>query len=115
MRHVVLIIVLLFSPIAFGERAFEAGKINKILIHNNPSEDSISERVVVYLDATMEGGFCTKKNWAIVLNNEAAKAQYALLLASYLSGKKVKLSGNLESDCIAEYENVRNVEIFENI
>lgn len=115
MNRIILVLVCTLSAMAFGEQAVEEGGISKILVHNNPLESDFSERIVVFLEANMKGGFCAKKNWAIVLNNEAAKSQYAMLLSAYMANSSVKITGNLETDCVADYENVRNVELSKNL
>lgn len=111
MNFKVLPVLLLLAGFASANQGQETGKITKLLVHNNPSGDSISQRVVIFLDGQMNGGFCNRKDWSFVLKNDAARAQYSLLLASKMADREVKIVGNLSQDCIADYENVRNVEI----
>lgn len=113
MRRLIFIVVILLSEPILAEQGVEVGRITKLLVHNGPDQSPLSQRVLVHLDGDMSGGFCPQKNWSVLLDNEATKAQYSLLLASYMAGKQVKIWGNPTEDCDADYENVRNVEIIQ--
>ncbi len=112
MRKILLAASLLLATSnAFSEQATENGNISWLLVHNGPNQPSDgANRVLVNLDGSMEGGFCNASNWTIVLNNDTAKAQYSFLLAAYMAGKEVRLTGNPEKYCDGSREIVRNVE-----
>jgi hypothetical protein len=52
-----------------------------------------------------------KLYWQMLLSNPAEKAQFDLLLANYMDGRKVKIWGNNDKHCIHKGEKIRNVEI----
>ena len=112
MKKVFLAVLLVvFSHMAYSEQAFENGYVSWLLVHNGPSQPSDgANRVLINLSGTMEGSFCGASNWTIVLNNETAQAQYSFLLAAYMAGKEVRLTGNPEMHCDGSREIVRNVE-----
>ncbi|MBF6058939.1 hypothetical protein [Thiomicrorhabdus heinhorstiae] len=102
---------LIMPNVALCQNATEEGKITQLVVHNSQDSSAISQRVRVSLSGTIQNDFCsTTGDWVINLNNEAAKAQYSLLLTSYMTGKEVKLSGNPSANCIAGQEVVRNIE-----
>ncbi len=104
------ILLVVFSASVFAEKAMETGNVSWLLVHNGPENVATSKRVLINIEGEMAGGFCTDKNWAIVFDNEAANAQYSLLLAAYMSGKKVKLTGNSTAVCSGGQDIVRNIE-----
>lgn len=110
-RSLLFMVTLLSSSLAFSQQATESGTITKLLVHNDPANTSTSQRVRVSLSGTIQDDHCsTTGDWVINLNNEAAKAQYSFLLASYISGKEVRLTGNPATNCINGQEVIRNVE-----
>lgn len=93
-------------------QAIQEGKITKLFVSNDLSDKSDAKRVIVRLESDIKGGLCPKKvYWQMLLNNSAERAQYDLLLASYMNGKKVKIWGNKTMQCIHKGERIRNVEI----
>ena len=73
-------------------QAIQEGTITKLFVSNDPSDKFDSQRVMVRLGNDVSGGHCPKKVfWQMLLNNSAEKAQYDLLLSSYMNGKKVKI------------------------
>ena len=94
------------------EQAIQEGFITKLFVSNDPSDKTDAQRVIVRLGSDVEGGLCPKKVfWQMLLSNPAEQAQYDLLLASYMNGKKVKIWGNKDKHCIHKGEKIRNVEI----
>lgn len=111
MKYLVLISSLVLSSLACAEQAFETGRISWILVHNGASQSSdMDKRVLIRLDGTMSGGFCTEKNWTILFNSKAAEAQYSMLLAAYIAGRSVRFSGHPSQVCGGNQEVVRNIE-----
>ena len=111
MKYFLLTLTLMMASQSYSQTASETGKISRMLVHNAPAQSSdMDKRVLIWLDGAMSGGFCSEKNWTIYLNNEAANAQYSLLLAAYMAGKTVKLSGNPSQICAGSQEVVRNIE-----
>ena len=93
-------------------QAIQEGLISKLFISNDLSDKADAKRVIIRLGEDITGGLCPKKvYWQMLLNNPAEKAQYDLLLASYINHKKVKIWGNKTAQCIHKGERVRNVEI----
>ena len=114
MKFIAIAILLLSTSVSvFAEQAVETGKVSWLLVHNGPENISTSKRALINLAGDMSGGFCTDKNWAIVLDNEAANAQYSLVLAAYMSGKSIKITGNSTAICSGGQDVVRNVEFVE--
>ncbi len=112
MKYFVLISSMLFSLEAFSG-AEHTGKITRLLVHNNASSTSdIAQRIIIKLDTSVPNGLCSDKTyWGMYLKSDVEKAQYSMLLASYMAGKTVKLWGNPEERCVNNNERVRNVEI----
>ena len=112
MLKILLIALILTVPnLSIAQMAMETGMITKLLVHNAGSDPS-GQRIIVALDGDLSNGFCRDQTyWSLLIDTEASKAQYALLLANYLAGKRVKIWGNPFEDCIAGSENIRNVEI----
>lgn len=111
LKYIYFIVAMLSSGFAFSQQATESGTITKLLVLNAQETSSTSQRVRVGLSGTIQNSFCsTTGDWVINLNNEAAKAQYSFLLANYMAGKEVKLTGNPSENCIAGQEVIRNVE-----
>lgn len=93
-------------------QAIQVGKITKLFVLNSPIGGDDAQRVIVRLEEDVPNGLCSKKDfWQLLLKNEAERAQYALLLASYMNDKKVKIWGNPDAHCIHKGERIRNVEI----
>lgn len=93
-------------------QAIQEGKITKLFISNDLSDKVDAKRVIVRLESDITGGLCPKKvYWQMLLDNPAEKAQYDLLLTSYIHDKKVKIWGNKSMECIHKGERIRNVEI----
>jgi len=112
MKYLILIISVSFSFFVQAEQASETGKISWMLVHNGPTQSSDKDkRVLIHLDGTMAGGFCNEGNWTILFNSEGANAQYSMLLATYMAGKSVKITGHPERVCVGNQEVVRNVEL----
>lgn len=110
----ILITLVVFSS-ATNAQAIQEGKITKLFVSNDLSDKVDAKRVIIRLGSDISGGLCPKKvYWQMLLNNPAEKAQYDLLLASYMSDKKVKIWGNKDQQCIHKGERIRNVEIVAN-
>ena len=93
-------------------QAIQEGNITKLFVSNDLSNKLGAKRVIVRLGSDIVGGLCPKKvYWQMLLDNPAEQAQYDLLLASYINGKKVKIWGNKDAQCIHKGERIRNVEI----
>ncbi|MEP0354589.1 hypothetical protein [Paraglaciecola sp.] len=111
---VVMVIVfglLTANSFAAGQ-AIQEGKITKLFVSNDTTGKPDSQRVIVRLEADVPNGLCPKKvYWQMLLTNPAEKAQFDLLLASYMNGKKVKIWGNKDLHCIHKGEKIRNVEV----
>lgn len=112
MKKIILFMCLLV-PSALSAQAIQEGYISKLFVSNDLTGKVDSQRVIIRIDnKDVEGGLCPKKvYWQMLLNTHAEKAQYDLLLASYLHNKKVKVWGNKSTQCIHKGERVRNVEI----
>lgn len=106
--------VMLFSSVAYSQQATQEGFITRLVVHNGDEGLNESQRVRVALSGEISTPLCSSGEWALSLSNEASKAQYALLLASYMSGKAVSLAGNSTENCIVGYEVIRNVSIVPN-
>lgn len=93
-------------------QAIQEGKITKLFVSNGPTLADGEQRVIIRLESDVPNGLCPKKVfWQMLLTNPAEKAQYDLLLSSYMNGKKVKIWGNKDKQCIHKGERIRNVEI----
>lgn len=93
-------------------QAIQEGRIMKLFVSNGTTVADGEQRVIVRLESDVPNGLCPKKVfWQMLLTNPAEKAQYDLLLASYMNGKKVKIWGNKDKHCIHKGEKIRNVEI----
>ena len=111
-RLIIVTLALFFSNVSAQEQAIQEGLITKLFVSNDPSDKLDAQRVIVRLEGDVEGGLCPKKVfWQMLLSNPAEQAQYDLLLASYMNGKKVKIWGNKDKHCIHKGEKIRNVEI----
>lgn len=112
MKKAFLSICLLIST-NLSAQAIQEGSISKLFVSNDLSGKIDSQRVIIRIDNTdIKGGLCSKKvYWQMLLSTPAEKAQYDLLLASYIHNKKVKIWGNKTAQCIHKGERVRNVEI----
>jgi hypothetical protein len=109
-RSIVFVVAIFTAGFAFSQQATESGKITLLMIHNAQEESSTSQRVRIGLSDSIKDDFCsTTGDWVINLNNDAAKAQYSFLLASYVAGNEVQLTGNPSENCIAGQEVIRNV------
>lgn len=111
------IIMFIFAMTSFNvlAQATQEGVITKLFVSNDLSNKPDAKRVIIRLGSDIVGGLCPKKvYWQMLLNNPAEQAQYDLLLASYMHGKKVKIWGNKDQQCIHKGERVRNVEIVVN-
>jgi|GEM_PF-2787735 len=110
-KIILFIVIALLSSFAFSQQATESGTITRLMIHNAQESASTSQRVRAGLSGSIQSAHCsTTGDWVINLNNEAAKAQYSFLLANYMAGKEVLLTGNSSANCIAGQEVIRNVE-----
>lgn len=108
----VILTLLISNAFAQEQQAIQEGMITKLFVSNDPSDKVDSQRVIVRLESDISGGLCPKKVfWQMLLNNPAEKAQYDLLLSSYMNGKKVKIWGNKDKHCIHKGEKIRNVEV----
>lgn len=112
MKYFILILSILLSVEAFAG-AVQTGKITRLLVHNNASSTADSaQRVIIQLGSDISNGLCSdKRYWGMYLKSEVERAQYSMLLASYMAGKTVKIWGNPEERCVNSNERVRNVEI----
>ncbi len=129
-KQIIFVAIMLTSSFAFSEdsgvQSTESGYITTLTIHNGPEGSSTSQRVKIGLSGTIMDSDCaTTGDWVLNLNadngndndndngkdNEAAKAQYSFLLASYMAGKEVLLTGNPSETCIAGQEVIRNVSL----
>jgi len=112
---ILAVVLTLFLSNAYAEESVQAiqeGKITKLFVSNALTDKPDAQRVIVRLEGDVEGGWCPKKVfWQMLLSNPAEQAQYDLLLASYMNGKKVKIWGNKDQHCIHKGERIRNVEI----
>ncbi|GEM77721.1 hypothetical protein [Vibrio sagamiensis] len=105
------IMLTITSNFAYSDQAFQTGKVSWLLIHNNPDQTKITDkRVLIRLEGSKTSGFCSD-TWTILLSNKAAEVQYSTLLAAYMAGKTVKLTGNPSKLCQGNEEVVRNVEL----
>ena len=112
MMKIFCIVLLNILSTTVYAQAIQEGNISKLFVSNDLSDKPDSKRVIIRLGSDIIGGLCPKKvYWQMLLNNPAEKAQYDLLLASYIHGKKVKIWGNKDQQCIHKGERVRNVEI----
>lgn len=116
MKTISLTLLLFFSITTSAQtqpqQAIQTGKITKLFVLNSPDIKDDSQRVIIRLEGDVEGGHCPKKDyWQLLLKNQAEKAQFDLLLASYMNDKKVKIWGNKDTHCIHKGERVRNVEV----
>ena len=115
MKILITLILTLLVSSAFAEekkQAIQEGMITKLFVSNDPLDKVDAQRVIVRLESDVVGGHCPKKVfWQMLLSNPAEQAQYDLLLASYMNGKKVKIWGNKDKHCIHKGEKIRNVEI----
>lgn len=107
----ILLLLWLASSPAYSQ-ATQTGKITKLFVLNGGTQNDDSQRVIIRLEGDVTGGLCSKKtHWQMLLTNHAEKAQYDLLLASYMNAKQVKIWGHPDKKCIHKGEQVRNVEI----
>jgi len=108
--------LLIISTTAFSQLATQKGTITTLIVHNAPNASSVSQRLRIGLSGSILNASCSTDYWVINLNNEAANAQYAFLLANYAAGKEVRLTGNPKGEnpsetCLVNQEVVRNVSI----
>jgi len=103
-----LFFILVFS--GYSQAGWQSGKIAKLLVHDNGAG---SEKYDVRLEQTGSGSmiWCnTSKEWTALINNEASKMQFSMLLAAYMSGKSVQIDSDGSKDCPDGSRNrVRNV------
>lgn len=113
MKTIIFILLTLFGSNSYSqEQAIQEGSITKLFVSNDTTGKPDSQRVIIRLEEDVPNGLCPKKVfWQMLLSNSAEKAQYDLLLASYMNGKKVKIWGNKDQQCIHDGERIRNVEI----
>jgi len=113
MKILIIFSLILLSQNAYAQtQAIQEGMITKLFVSNDLSNKFDSKRVIVRLEGDVVGGHCPKKVfWQMLLDNPAEQAQYDLLLASYMNGRKVKIWGNKDKHCIHKGEQIRNVEI----
>ncbi|MFL0803281.1 MAG: hypothetical protein K6L81_06160 [Agarilytica sp.] len=91
----VLVVISIFSGNVFAARSWENADIKQILVHDNGSSD-YAGLVHVYMHTDMapnsvpscvtSAGY--KSDFVVDLSRPGADAQYSLLLASYMAGKK---------------------------
>lgn len=114
MKIVLFIMFTAFTSSLYAQ-AIQEGKITKLFVSNDLSNKPDAKRVIIRLGGDVVGGLCPKKvYWQLLLSNPAEKAQFDLLLASYMNDRKVKIWGNKDQQCIHKGERVRNVEIVVN-
>jgi len=109
-----LLALLAFMPYTSyaQEQAIQIGKITKLFVSNDIAGKIDSQRVIVRLESDVPKGLCPKKVfWQMLLENPAEKAQFDLLLASYMNDKRVKIWGHKDKQCIHNGERIRNIEI----
>lgn len=113
MKALLLLSLTLFTCISYAQgQAIQTGKITKLFVSNDTTGKADSQRVIVRLENDVPNGLCPKKVfWQMLIENQAEKAQFDLLLASYMNGKQVKIWGNKDKQCIHKGERIRNVEI----
>jgi hypothetical protein len=110
MKKLLLLTLCLHFCAGVNAQAIQTGYITKLLVNHDYSAKS--ERVIVGLGSNLEEGFCSDTSyWEINLSTEAEKAQYSMLLASYMAGKQVKIWGQPYESCISNHERIRNVEV----
>lgn len=101
-----------FTSTVINAQAIQEGTITKLFVSHDLSDKVDAKRVIVRLGADIKNGLCPKKvYWQMLLNNPAEKAQYDMLLASYMNDKKVRIWGNKTAQCIHKGERIRNVEV----
>ena len=111
MKYILSVILTLISTFVYSDQAFETGKVSWLLVHNSPDQTKVTDKKVdIRLEGSKTRGFCGDA-WTILLSNKAAEAQYSMLLAAYMAGKTVKLTGNPSKLCVGNREVVRNVEL----
>ncbi len=111
MKKVLLSLLIVLISLEVNGQATQTGSISQLLVNYDPNS-SIPQRVIINLGAPVSGGFCSDKDkWEILLDSDAAMAQYSMLLASYMAGKQVKIWGHPYESCVSGHERVRNVEI----
>lgn len=110
MKKIFLVFILVFSN--YSNAGWQSGKITRLLVHDNGSG---TEKYDVRLDENNSGDmvWCTaSKEWTALINNEASKLQFSMLLAAYVSGKEVLIHSDDGKVCPDSARNrVRNVEL----
>ena len=93
-------------------QGWQSGKISKLLVHDNGSG---SEKYDVRLEEFSSSGmtWCgASKEWTALINNEASKLQFSMLLSAYMSGKEIVIHSDSGKTCPDYARNrVRNVEL----
>ena len=105
--HFLVLIILFGVGDAFA--GSQKGLITYLVIHYNDS--TLLEKMDVTLDGVASVDACASEGWSVEFTADARKAQYAMLLASYMAGKKVQIDGNGPNSCYYGKEKIRNVRI----
>ncbi len=106
---VALVMAILCSAAFAG---WQSGKVERLLVHDN---DAGLEKFDVKLTQTSASQmtWCDPiEEWAALLDNEASKAQYSLLLSAMMAGKEIRLHSDSTTNCHGERNRIRNVEIY---
>lgn len=103
--------VFLLANVSIAENTNSAGKITKLLVQECCG--TLAPYVVFNVEnRSLSQNDCTSSaNWyAIPLNTEVGKAQYSFVLAAYMSGKAIKVTGSGECLLTREiFEDVKAV------
>lgn len=113
MKKLFVLAAALLANVALAAQGDETGKVSSIVVHHaSPDTGAADQRVIFKLDGTKKGGLCgsdPKEEWLIYLDSEASKAQYAAVLAAYISDNKIRAHGNFTAECYLGGEIVRNI------
>jgi len=109
MKRIVVFFIMLFTaaPLMAG---FQVGSISQILAHDNGNGVEI---VIVNLDGTSTSmEWCSsREDWALVLDGELAKAQFSMLLSTYMAEKSIHIDSDTGKNCINGRNRIRNIRL----
>jgi hypothetical protein len=111
-KSIIFLIAALFTTTVIAAKSWESGSIKQILVHDDGTTNYPSLVIVEMTSQMTTPPTCVatanKSKFAFDLSRPAAQQQYPLILALYMSGKKVTVEVN-NSICIDRVATVRNV------
>lgn len=110
LRSLIFFTTLLTSSISFAGQ--QEGKVVQLLVHDNGAN---ARKFDLILDNTAQSGmdWCSsKEQWTGNLDSQGAQAQYSMLLAALMAGKKVTVISDSTQNCPDGMSNrIRNLYI----